>query len=48
VTGDVTVVQVITLAQLVAGDYVELNGLQSSGGALNVGSDSSAFSWTRL
>jgi hypothetical protein len=48
VVGDLTVVQVITLAQLVSADYVELNALQTSGGALNVGTDNSSFSWTRL
>lgn len=48
VVGDITVVQVIAVAPLVAGDYVELNGLQTSGGNLTVGNDSSAFSWTRL
>jgi hypothetical protein len=48
VVGDITVVQVIAVAPLVAGDYVELNGLQTSGGALNVGDDSSSLSWTRL
>jgi hypothetical protein len=48
VSGEPTVVQVITIAPLVASDYVELMGYQTSGGALDVGDDDSSFSWTRL
>jgi hypothetical protein len=47
VVGDITSVQAVALQQLTAGQYVELWGFQTSGGALNANAGC-VFSWIKV